>query len=456
MNQKEEVLDINFRYLEANTCEIMADDQEERQIIRTAFDYDLQDIVNTPKESELDEGWIYYRWYYSDDSEDYGIVPLRNGPRIRWLLYTTGLQNPGMFFYSINQQDLAINPAAGLPRIGPYAPPVPAKGSLVTNNLIWYARKKLRKDFDYQVAVANDTAKKNNDTGAGKIYCTWHFTDMVIPTVHPVIPLNNTQAIRDLLTENMVRYPNQFYVSCDEQDMALRVIDGVNRPERGVPLPTGVGPSTVDATAPASTAGTGQTHDAPSATGSPATKKHKSNAGTAKPAIHFFDLTDTLDTLGSTAGTGSTHHASGMPKSTPEATASKPPTPPGSTKPKVIYLVPTDNGQELMQVDRLGPDASLSSAANPIPSVYLGGTDAHIIPPDSGIAGTSAADTLEDIDPSKLTDQVFATLPAVSDYSDYSSVSSTDSDFSISEFLTFGAVPTDSTAKAEDETEGQE
>ena len=67
----------------------------------------------------LDEGWIYYRWYYSDDTKVYDIEEVANRPSVRWLLYSTGLENPGEFFYSINVEDLVIDPTAGRPRIGP-------------------------------------------------------------------------------------------------------------------------------------------------------------------------------------------------------------------------------------------------------------------------------------------------------------------------------------------------
>ena len=286
----------------------------------------------------MDEGFIYYRWHYSDDSEDYGIEQLRNGPRIRWLLYTTGLENPGMFFYSINEEDLAIDPTAGTPRIGPYAPPIPAKGSTNLTLEIRNARTKIRSDFDNELAVANETARQNNDTGAGKIYCRWHFTDMKRHIIHPVIPCINTQPVRDLLTEYLVRYPNQFWVSFDEQDMLDREVDSVKRPKQGLLLPTGVGPSTLDlatlatpatsAAASVSTTGTGLTHDPPLPTEEPATKKAKSNAGTTKPTMVFINYP--VEASGSSAGTGPTHHAPGMPKSTPAATVAKPPTPPGT------------------------------------------------------------------------------------------------------------------------------
>lgn len=372
----EKLLEINLIYLEANSYrqnrfEIMADDQTARSFRRSQFKFKLDTIVKKPRKEEVDEKFIHYRWHYGDDSEEYDIETLRNGPRIRWLLYSTGIENPGMFFYSINEEDLAINPAAGTPRIGPFAPPVPAKGSVNLPEPVTKARKRTMNDFDQRLKDAVALAKQNNQHATGKIYCRWHFTDPKKPTIFYVINRDNTEAVRDVMTEFRVRYPNGFWVSCNAKDLDIKEINGIYRPDQGPLLPGGEVPLIW-----ASTAGTGQTHDPPLPTGQPATKKAK-----------------------------------------PSATVSVPPPPTGTTTPRVIFLVPTDSGPEMAQVGSLDPfigsvspwaysspqdiDASLSSAAHPIPLAYLAATnpsEAYLIEPDSDMLTIHAHDTAHDQD----------------------------------------------------------
>ena len=274
---------------------------------RILFDFKLQNVLKNPKSDEIvDEGVLYYRWHYSDSGEDDSIQTVANRPSMRWLLYTTALANPGMFFYSIHQQDLVIGPTAGTQRMGPFAPPIPTPDSVTLIEEIRKARRNNIRTFNKRLEAVVASAKKNNQAYIGKIHCRWYFTDVQQPTVREVMTCDNTQPVRDLLTEYLVKYPNQFWASWNAQDMVLRFVDGIERPEQGSLLPTVEGPSTT---------GTDLIHDAPSAIGEPATKKLKSNAGTTKPTMFFID--SSVFASGSSAGTGPTHHTPVKPKSKP-------------------------------------------------------------------------------------------------------------------------------------------
>ena len=432
-----------------NRTEVMAVSQQEMNVRnnqRKQFDDKLKNVLKKPKKDELDEGFIYYRWHYSDDSEDYGIHQVVNRPSTRWHLYTTGLENPGMFFYSINILDLVVDPTDPTrPRIGPYAPPIPSAGTVTMTQSLKNARINTLSNFDKRLTAAVASAKKNNQPATGKIHCRWHFTDMQQPRPKPVKTIDNTQAVRDVLTEYRVKYPNQLWISCNEKDMNLTLINGIYRPQQGTLLPTIESPSTLGSTASATastiTAGTGQTHDPPLPTGQPATKKLKSYAGTTKPTMVFID--SSVFASGSSAGTGPTHHTPGKPKSKPLSPVSVPPRSPlpatetetsSETTIPVMPMVPTDSGQDMAQVDRLDSfmgsgtlgthsspvdtDPSLSSAADPIPSVYLSSTptQVHIISPDSGITGIASEETVQAIDASQLTAQPIGSLTAGTDY----------------------------------------
>ena len=152
----------------------MADDQEAREMRRSIFNAELQDIATTPKTAELDDGFIYYRWYFSDNGQDYGIEELVNEPRTRWLLYRTGLANKGMFFYSVHQQDLAIDPMAGRPRIGPYAPPIRPKSTTNLPEPVNKARRRAQDTFAQRLKAAVTLAERTNQTVNGQIHCRWH------------------------------------------------------------------------------------------------------------------------------------------------------------------------------------------------------------------------------------------------------------------------------------------
>ena len=445
----------------------MADDQEERDTERNRLQERIQDILIDPRKEELDEGVIYYRWHYSDDTHDYGIQPVANGPRMRWLLVSTGVENRDMFFYSVDPQDLVIDPMAGTPRIGRFAPMIPWKSALPLDNCIIKARKRTMDDFDLRLAAADDEALQNHQPAIGQIHCRWHFTDPQKTYPRKVITRDNTQAIRDLFTEYLVKYPNQFWVSCHRPDLELRWVGFLKRPIQGPLLPTGVNPSTTGSSASAaastSTAGTGQTHDPPLPTDLPATKKFKSGAATTEPI--FFDLSDSSE---SDTGTSPSHRAPSMPKSTPTATVSKPPTPLGTTNP---FFVPTDSSQDLGTfVASFNPwthsapvdtDASLSSAADPIPLIYLASTDdtttweLNIIEPNSGITGTSSEETVEGLDPSQLTTQPIGALTAGTDDLSEPLLETNDPndpDFS-QQFMNLDAVPTGGTAQEQPEEE---
>ena len=206
MNRTEKFPHINFIYL-ITLCVVRTDPMDfPTRGNRTKLKKEIKDIIKNPKAKEVYEGFIYYRWYYSDDSEDYGVHRVANGPRIRWLLYTTARENPGMFFYRIHQQDLAINPMAGTPRIGPFAPPIPPKSKVPFDKAITRARKRTIDAFNKRLKDAVDLAEQDN---AGKIHCRCHFTDPKNPISRVVTTKDNTQAVRDLLTEYLVKYPNQ-------------------------------------------------------------------------------------------------------------------------------------------------------------------------------------------------------------------------------------------------------
>ena len=192
-------------------------------------------------------------------------------------------------------------------------------------------------------------AEQNNQPFTGQIHYRWHFTDAPKTLPRDVITVDNIQAVRDLLTEYLVRYPNQIWVSFDRLDVELEWIGLLYRPEQGTLLPTGEGPSTSGSAALtvalASSAGTGQTRDRPLPTGQPATKKFKSAPRKTKRTTLFFATSTTAS--GSTAGKRPSHHVPGKPRSTPKSTISV--APPSATKtPKVIFLVPTDSGQEIV------------------------------------------------------------------------------------------------------------
>ena len=117
--------------------------------------------------------------------------------------------------------------------------------------------------------------------------------------------------------------------------------------------------------------------------------------------------------------------------------------------------MPTHSGQQLTQVDRLDTDPSLSSAANPIPSIYLAGTEPQLITPETGIAGTSSEETVEAIDASQLKAQPIGALTADSD--DVGGPLLEANDPNDPNFpLQFMNFPTGGTEKDEDEEEGQQ
>ena len=222
---------------------------------RILFDFKLQNVLKNPKSDEIvDEGVLYYRWHYSDSGEDDSIQTVANRPSMRWLLYTTALQtdNIGKFFYSTNQEDLVVDPTDPTrPRIGPYAPPIRTSADVTMTQQIRFARVGNITTFERRLKAAVAKAKKNNEPFSGKIHCRWYFTDMQQPTEREVKSHDNTQTVRDLFTEYQVRYPNQFWASCNEQDMVFRLIDGIRRPQQGLLLPTGEGPRTLGASASA-------------------------------------------------------------------------------------------------------------------------------------------------------------------------------------------------------------
>ena len=320
-----------------------------------------------------------------------------------------------MFFYSVDPQDLVIDPTSGRPRIGEYAPAVPAKGSTALTPKVIAGRNKTRTKFYDRLKDVVALAEQENQPSAGKIYFRWHYTDPKKPPFYDVINRDNTQAVRDLFTEYRVKYPNKFWVSCNAKDLDIKKIDGIFRPEQGPLLPTGVDTSTSSSTASAaasvSTAGTGQIHDPPLPTGQPATKKVKpSSTVSVAPGSPPATTTSGQNTL-------RTFYASFNP---------------------LTDSAPVDTG------------APLSSAADPIPLIYLDLTtsSAHLIIPDSGITGIAPEETLQANNPAELTAQLIGALTADSHFSSGSLLETNDSSFS-QEFLDFGAVPTGDTSSEE-------
>ena len=268
-------------------------------------------------EAEEEKTVIYYRWYYKDDQKTFGIEETRNVPGVRWLLYNTALANQGKFFFSVNREDLEVVPEDPTrPRIGPFAPPVPPKGSVpdtAVKNISQYRKYKVE-TFTKALKTVVEQAKRNKAPLIGEIYCRWHFTDFHLQNKkYEVITRDNTQPVRDLYTEYLVRYPNQFWVSFNIKDMEIQDIDGIRRPKQGASELTVIGPSTSASTGSAasssaaastSTAGTGQTQPKPSPDGGSATKKRKSGS-TAPSTVSKPPHEST--TSGSTEGSGSAH-----------------------------------------------------------------------------------------------------------------------------------------------------
>ena len=481
VNRKEKV-DINYKYLEVkslcdlNRSKIMANQEEldARGAKRTSFKEKLRVESNQPDEIE-NEGVIYYRWHYGDGSEDDGIQEVANKPSVRWLLYTTGIENPGMFFYSINQQDLVVNPLAGTPRIGPYARPVPAKGSLTMTSRIGEARRKIVKTFEDRLATAEKVALQNNQPAIGKIHYRWHYTDVKNPIPRPISTRDNTQAVRDVLTEFRVKYPNQLWVSCNLEDMQLQWRNLIYRPEQGtITTDTSIVGSTASATvssaaASASTAGTGHTHPAPSPLLKPKTKKVKSAPSQPPSKPRSKPIFILPKPPNPPATTNPSVHLSGpsgsgqdIAKSKPSSTVSVAPVGPSAT---------TTSGQDMAQTDTLqtfiasfnpltdsspvDTDASLSAAANPVPSAYLDpGSSVQVIPPDSGIAETSSEETVQAIDASQLTAQPIGALTAGTGLSSGSLLAANDpNDPNFG--LQFLNLPTSGTPEEQDEEEDQ-
>ena len=57
----------------------MADNQKARLVKRAIFNFKLERILDKPRAEEVNEGFIYYRWYYSDDSQDFRIEQIKQG-----------------------------------------------------------------------------------------------------------------------------------------------------------------------------------------------------------------------------------------------------------------------------------------------------------------------------------------------------------------------------------------
>ena len=269
---------------------VTQEERKERRKLIDQFDKDLKERVNCQNVEDKEQTTlIHYRWHYNDDYQtNYGIPNVANCPNVRLFLFETARKNPGRFFFSIDIQDLKVDPKdLTRPRIGPYAPPVPRRGSWNSSHAIAASRTYKLETFDKRLAEAVAEATKKKNTGTDQIHYRWHFTYMKIPTARQVRNCVYSQPVKDLFTEYLIKYPNQFWVSLDASDLQLRDIDGIQRPIQGSDLPRVEGSNILwspgsatdpSATASTSTAGTGQTQPKPSPDGGSATKKRKSGS----------------------------------------------------------------------------------------------------------------------------------------------------------------------------------
>ena len=207
-----------------------------RSNTRDLFYLELEKIV---QENEPAEGFIYCRWHYSDgDGEQNKKLTIRRLPNkesVRWYLYCTERKNRGRFYYSTDGADLVLdvgNPNRPL-KVGPYAPECPnAIADLDQRDIA--RRREFR--FKTKKKLLAALAQETDPIATGQIHYRWHYTDHNSSQLRTE-SIANTQAIRDLLEELHVRYPNQFYYSCDINDLTPRPIDGITRPRQGTLLP---------------------------------------------------------------------------------------------------------------------------------------------------------------------------------------------------------------------------
>ena len=161
VNRTERSPEISFRYLEEKSlCDQKRSENMttisfkdvivKRAEVRDIFESRLNDALKMRSAEDREETTrIHYRWYYKDDETGTECHHTDNCPGVRWHLFTTAEKNWGRFFFSTDEQDLLIDEKDPTrPRIGPYAPPVPRRGSWNSSHAITAIRLYKLKSFD--------------------------------------------------------------------------------------------------------------------------------------------------------------------------------------------------------------------------------------------------------------------------------------------------------------------